>query len=194
MADTCTDSASYLALLAETAGKLQTSAVDQAVDRVFHAWREDRQVFCCGNGGSHYTASHHVTDYVKTAMVEGRRRLRAMALGDNEGLLTAIGNDISYDEIFTLPLETHGRPGDLLVAISCSGTSRNVVRAVETALEKGIDVIAITGFTGGTIGAMASIHINIPSRNFGVIEDLQMSVGHVIAQGLQARVAASPAE
>ncbi len=178
----------YLEQLGEAAGRIDAAAVDALTERIFAAWKGDQMALTCGNGGSAATASHFVCDLVKTASVEGRRRLRAVCLGDTPALLTAIANDIDYDSVFVYPMESLGRKGDALIAISCSGNSPNTLRAAEWAREHGLSVAALTGFAGGKLGELADIHINVPSENYGVIEDLHMSVGHMIAQGLQARV------
>ena len=180
--------AAYFEQTAATMKKLDANAIDAYSELLFGAWRDKRRVLVFGNGGSAYTSSHHVTDYVKTASVDGARRLHAISLVDNYGLTTALGNDVSYDETFVYPLQSYGRAGDLAVAISCSGNSPNVVKACEWAKSNGLTVVAITGFAGGKIGKLADVHVNIPSDNYGVIEDLQMSVGHIAAQALKTRV------
>jgi D-sedoheptulose 7-phosphate isomerase len=187
------NSATYFEQAAVILRKLDHAAVDAYCDLVFDAWRNRRRVLVFGNGGSAYTASHHVTDYIKTAAVDGARRLEAISLVDNLGMLTALANDSHYDETLIYPLQTFARPGDLAIAISCSGNSPNVVRACEWAKGNGLKLVAITGFAGGKIGAMAHVHVNVPSDNYGIIEDVQMSVGHVAAQSLKSRVSALPA-
>lgn len=189
MAGTIVSSAaSYFAELKDLLSQIDTVAIDRYAEALFNAWRDQRTVFVFGNGGSAYCASHHVTDYIKTARVDGKKALRAVSLVDNLGLLTALGNDVSYDDIFVYPLEAMARRGDLAVAISCSGNSPNVVRAVEWATENELLTVAITGFAGGKIGAIVDIHINVPNENYGIIEDLQLSVGHIAAQYLKTRV------
>jgi len=187
---TCNGTRAYLDTITRLFSELDTETIDRYVELIFQAWRDDRRVFAFGNGGSAYTASHHVTDYVKTAAVDGHRRLKALSLVDNVGLTTALGNDIGYDDVFRYPLAAYAQPGDLAVAISCSGNSPNVLKAVEWAKGHGLTVVAITGFTGGKLGALADVHINIPSDNYGVVEDIQLSIGHIAAQSLQHRVAA----
>ncbi|MHC4947627.1 MAG: D-sedoheptulose-7-phosphate isomerase [Planctomycetota bacterium] len=188
---TCQSSRGYFEAMADVFGRLDHDAIDAYADVIFEAWADERRVFVFGNGGSAYTASHHVTDYVKTASVEGRRRLQAISLVDNLGLLTAIGNDIDYDDVFRYGLESSARAGDVAVAISASGRSPNVVRACEWAKANGLTVVAVTGFQGGLIGPIADLHLNVPSENYGIIEDGQMAIGHVAAQVLQRKVAAA---
>ena len=182
---------SYLSSLAEYASKLDAAAIDRYAELLYDAWCQRRRVFVFGNGGSALTASHHVCDYVKTAQVTVQRRLQAFSLVDNAGLTTAVGNDIDYESTFVYPLESYAEPGDLAVAISASGNSPNVVKACQWAKEHKLIVVALTGFSGGKIGAMADLHLNAPSHNYGIIEDLHMSIGHIAAQLLQQRVAAA---
>jgi D-sedoheptulose 7-phosphate isomerase len=172
----------YFTELARAASTIDQRAVQRYADALFDAWAHDRQVLIFGNGGSHANASHTVADYVKTAMVDGKRRLRALCMSDNVPMLTALGNDMGYDTTFSFPLESYGRRGDLAVAISCSGNSPNILKAAEAAKRLGMTLVALTGMKGGKVGPMADIHINVASDNFGVIEDLHMSVGHITAQ------------
>lgn len=189
----CTTASSYLGELGKLLGRVDAAAIDRLAGLLFEAWRDRRRVFVFGNGGSAATASHWVADLVKTAAVEGHRRLQAMCLSDNAGLLTAIGNDISYDEVFRYALASHGQRGDLAVGISCSGNSPNVLRACEWARENGLTIIGLTGFGGGKLRDLSDLHINVPSDNFGIVEDLHLAVGHIVAQVLCSRVRMEPA-
>jgi D-sedoheptulose 7-phosphate isomerase len=180
----------YIDGMTELLKKIDAAPVDELADCVFQAWRDGRRVFVFGNGGSAYNASHWVTDLVKTAAVDGQRRLAAISLVDNTGLTTAIGNDLSYDETFSYPLESFAQPGDVAIGISCSGNSPNLLRAFQWARDHGLTVVALTGFAGGKAKELADIHVNIPSDNYGLMEDLHMSVGHVVAQSLKSRIQA----
>lgn len=178
----------YLEKLGAMLAQVDREAIDAYADVLFRAWKDDRAVWVFGNGGSAACASHHVSDYVKTAEVEGQRRLRAFCLSDNTPMMSAIGNDLSYDDIFVHQLESYARPGDVAVAISCSGNSPNVLKACTWAKAQGLEVVALTGFTGGKLGPLADIHINFASDNYGIVEDMQQSVGHNVTQRLQSRV------
>src|SRR5688500_6929847 len=134
MAGTTSNSAkTYLAEMSAVLQKLDQRAIEQFAELLFAAWRDRKRVFIFGNGGSACTASHFVADFVKTAAVEGQKRLMAFCLGDNHGLMTALGNDVSYDQVFAYPLASYAQAGDLVVAISCSGNSPNVLWACEWA-------------------------------------------------------------
>ncbi len=128
------------------------------------------------------------------ASVEGKKRLHAISLLDNVGLTTAIGNDMAYEDIFRFTLESYAAKGDIAIGISCSGNSPNLLRACEWAKETGLTVIALTGFSGGKVKNLANLHINVPSENYGVIEDLHLSIAHIVAQGLKARIDGSRGE
>jgi|SRR5438132_187562 len=187
-------SASYISEMSRALSQIDASAVDRFADLIFNAWRDNRHVYVFGNGGSAYTSSHFVTDLVKTASVEGKKRLHAISLLDNVGLTTALANDISYEESFRFPLASYANSDDLAVGISCSGNSPNLLRGCEWAKENGLTVIALTGFTGGKVKNLADLHINVPSENYGVIEDLHLSIAHIVAQGLKARIDGSRGE
>lgn len=180
----------YLDALGELLGRIDPTPMDELADRLYKVWRDDQQVIVFGNGGSAYTASHYITDMVKTASVDGQRKLRAISLCDNYGVTTALGNDIDYDQTFSYPLSAYGRAGDLAIAISGSGNSPNVVNACQWAKDNNLTVACLTGFSGGKIAELADIHVHIPSDNYGLIEDLHLSVNHVICQALKTRVAA----
>jgi D-sedoheptulose 7-phosphate isomerase len=182
------NASSYFDEMSALLKKVDTKAIDAYSDLLFRAWKDDRAVFVFGNGGSAYTASHHVTDYVKTAAVEGVRRLRAFSMVDNLGLLTACGNDLCYDDIMSYPLASYARPGDLAIAISCSGNSGNVLRACEWARKNKMTVVVLTGLTGGKLKDLGDVHINVPSDNYGLVEDVHLSIGHIGAQSLKSRV------
>jgi D-sedoheptulose 7-phosphate isomerase len=184
----CSHAQAYLDGLAELCGRIDAEAIDTLSGWLYETWESDGQVLVFGNGGSAYTASHFVTDLVKTAWVDGLRMLRAISVVDNYGLTTALGNDIDYSQSFVFPLKAYGRAGDLAIAISGSGNSPNVVEACRWARENGLRVACLTGFGGGKIAGMADLHINVPSDNYGLIEDLHLSINHMISQGLKDRL------
>lgn len=190
----CSTASEYLDGMSKLLARVDPGPIDSLSDRLFDVWSDDQQVLVFGNGGSAYTASHFITDMIKTASVDGQRKLRAISLCDNYGVTTALGNDIDYDQTFEYPLSAYGRRGDLAIAISGSGNSPNVVNACQWAKDNGLLLASLTGFDGGKIAALADIHINIPSDNYGLIEDLHLSVNHVICQALKNRVAAAAGE
>lgn len=190
---TCDQATGYLERVRRLSEKLDAAAVDRLAAKVFEAWRQDRLVLLMGNGGSAFNASHWVADLVKTAMVPGQRRLRAMSLVDNFGLTTALGNDIAYEQTLDFGVETYGRAGDVAIAMSCSGTSPNAVRACELAKKKGLWLACLTGPGGGKMAPLADLHIEIADDNYGIIEDAHMMIGHMVSQQLHDRVRRSVA-
>jgi len=140
-----------------------------------------RQIFVCGNGGSAATASHFVCDVLKGCSYGRPERFRILALHDNLPTLTAYSNDVSYECVFVEPLKNFARPGDVLIAISGSGNSPNVLRAVEWANANGLKTIGLTGRDGGRLGALAQLEIRVPDPHMGRIEDGHMFVCHMLA-------------
>lgn len=144
------------------------------------AFTEQRQVFIAGNGGSAATASHMANDFTKGVAQEGGRGLRAISLSDNIPLITAIANDKGYNEVFADQLLALGQPGDVLIVISGSGNSANIVRVVEVAQEMQIRTIALLGMGGGRVAQMADVSVVVPCDEYGPIEDIHMVLDHLI--------------
>jgi D-sedoheptulose 7-phosphate isomerase len=155
--------------------------VGQAIEILSQARKEGRRIFVCGNGGSASTASHFATDMVKGASYGRTSRFRILALTDSLPTITAYSNDISYECVFVEQLKNFAEPGDVVIAISSSGNSPNVLRAVEYGNSKGCRTIALTGREGGRLGPLAQLDIQIAHRHTGRIEDLHMMVMHMIA-------------
>ena len=154
--------------------------VEQAIDWLKQARARDRAIFTCGNGGSASTASHFVCDMVKGASYNRPKRFRIQALTDSLATLTAYSNDVSYECVFVEQLKNFAQPGDVLVAISGSGNSPNVLRAVEYANSAGLQTIGLTGRDGGQLGRLAQLDINVADPHMGRIEDGHMIVAHML--------------
>jgi D-sedoheptulose 7-phosphate isomerase len=166
--------------LLETIGKIDTAMVDQAIDWLAEAREHDRHVFICGNGGSAATSSHFVVDMLKGASHNREKRFRIMALNDQMPTLTAYANDVHYDCVFAEQLKNFAQPGDIFMALSGSGNSPNVLRAMEYANSIGCRTIAMTGRDGGKLGPMANLNIHVPAPHMGRIEDGHHIVCHMI--------------
>lgn len=175
----------YFELMAETARALDAAAMARAGEILAECARAGGQIFSCGNGGSAAVANHLVCDCLKGARTSSTLRPRVTSLSSNVELLTAVMNDIGAEEVFAFPLTSLARPGDVLVTISSSGNSPNIVRAVETARGLGLRTIAMTGFSGGRSAPLAEVNLHVPSANYGVVEDLHQSMMHVLAQHLR---------
>ena len=169
----------YVETLCDVLRDLPMKDLTLALRLLERAFTERRQIFIAGNGGSAATASHMANDLAKGIAEVGGRGFRAIALSDNVPLITAIANDKSYDEIFAYQLSTLGQAGDVLIVISGSGNSANIVRAVEVAQHMQITTIALLGMGGGRAAKMADISVIVPSDDYGPIEDIHMVLDHL---------------
>ena len=140
-----------------------------------------KQIFVIGNGGSAAAASHMVCDFGKNTRQPGKNRMRAICLNDNIPSVMAYANDEGYDVIFSEQLLALGKPGDILIAISGSGNSANILKALETAHQMQIKVIGLTGFKGGKMKAMTDICLVVPSDSMEMIEDVHLIINHILA-------------
>ena len=175
----------YFELMAETARAVDAGAMTRAGDILAECARAGGQIFSCGNGGSAAVANHLVCDCLKGARTSSTLRPRVTSLSSNVELLTAVMNDIGAEEVFAFPLTSLARPGDVLVTISSSGDSPNIVRAVETAHHMGLRTIAMTGFSGGRSAPLADVNLHVSATNYGVVEDLHQAMMHILAQHLR---------
>jgi len=176
--------------LGETRGvmaRLDADLIDRISEQIWQAYEQERTVYLFGNGGSAALASHLACDLAKGTAANGRRRMRAVSLNDNLALLTALANDLEYDEIFAEQLH-HIEPGDVALAISSSGNSPNVVRGLEVAQQAGATTVAITGFKGGRVKSLCDMCLVVPSDNVQYIEDSHLSVMHAIFSAVRQRM------
>jgi len=147
-------------------------------------WRERRQVFLCGNGGSAANAIHLANDFLYGIDKDGGCGLRVSALPANQAVMTCLANDIAYEDVFSQQLTVQANPGDVLIALSGSGNSPNIVKALVRARELGLTSFAFLGFSGGRALELADHPIHFPVHDMQVAEDLQMMVGHMLMQWL----------
>ncbi len=180
----------YLTQLTETLDALSREDIAAAADILAQACLARRRVYVCGNGGSAATASHMVNDLSKQATVEGIPAIRAHSLNDNVPLVTAWSNDEDYSEAFARQLECHVEPGDVVIGISTSGNSANVVRALEVARAAGARTIGMTGNDGGVLASIVDCCLFVPSMDIGHQEDVHLVMNHAIAHSLRARLSA----
>ena len=169
---------------------LDLAAVGRAAALIIAAYDTERTVFICGNGGSASTASHMAADLGKNTVAPGRPRLRVLSLNDNMAWFSALGNDLGYDNVFVEQIENLLQPGDLLIAISASGNSPNVVRAAEFARAHGGKVLALVGFTGGRLLALADVAVHLQSSDYGPVEDGHLILNHIFTAALRERIRA----
>ena len=178
------DISDYAQLLSRTLEGFDWTPVQLLADTLLSLWRTDGQVFLCGNGGSAANAIHIAKDFVYPIAKSDGRRMRAFALPANQAVLTCLGNATGYDQIFAGQLRVLARPGDVLLSLSGSGNSPNILRAMETATECGMKNYALVGFDGGKAKALADVAIHFPVNDMQLAEDAQAIVGHMVMKYL----------
>lgn len=177
--------AAYRSRLVEAIGGLDMQTVSDFVNMLLAVRQRGGTVFVAGNGGSASTASHYVVDWMLGTGI-ANPPLPVIALADNLPGVTATGNDLDFDSIFSRPLSTLGKSGDLLVVVSASGNSPNLINAVTLARAGGISIAAITGFDGGALRSVADVAIHVPTSigDYGVAEDTHVMIGHMVKEAL----------
>ncbi|MFO8012211.1 MAG: SIS domain-containing protein [Phycisphaerae bacterium] len=180
----------YLQGLKAVLDEVDRAAVARVIDLVWEAYRAGRRIFLLGNGGSAATASHWMCDLAKGCAVEGCPRVKALSLTDNAALLTALGNDLGYEHVFTEQLKVFMEPDDVVLAISVSGTSPNVLEAVRYARARGAATAGLAGCGGGRLADLVDVAVTVASRNYGHVEDLHAVLSHLVSQCVRARIEA----
>jgi phosphoheptose isomerase len=177
---------SYLDAYAEefsrAAKTIEPAAFDRAAAILLEVYARGARMFSCGNGGSASIANHMQCDHVKGVRTTTDLSPRVLSLSTNIELLTAIANDMGYENVFAYQLQSQSRPGDVLIAVSSSGRSPNIVRALTWARDNGLRTIAVTGFDGGPARTVAEVSVHVDCTNYGVIEDLHQAIMHALAQ------------
>jgi len=159
--------------------KRNLSPIEKTADLVARCLRNDGKVILLGNGGSAADAQHIAAEFVGRFAVE-RRGLPALALTANASALTAIGNDFGFRRVFARQIEAHGRGGDVVIAITTSGNSPNVLEAVKTAKRNGLVAVGMTGQSGGKLAALTDVTIKVPSKNTQHIQESHIMIGHIL--------------
>jgi len=161
--------------------------IERVVNVIINALKNDKKVLLCGNGGSAADAQH-IAGELSVKLYLDREPLFAEALTTNTSHITAVANDLSYDEVFARLIKAQGREGDILIAISTSGRSRNVIKAIETANEKGMIAIGFTGESGGKMNGICKYLIKVPSNNTQRIQESHILIGHIICEIVEKRI------
>jgi D-sedoheptulose 7-phosphate isomerase len=174
--------------LGQVAGAMPLDLLESAAEVLLACHRRGGTVFVLGNGGSAATASHFVCDLAKGTRTDGLPAFRVVSLTDNMPLMTAWANDTSYDRVFAEQLSALVRPGDVVVAISASGNSPNVLAATRVARQLGAATIALTGQSGGRLGRLAELTIQVPARSVEQVEDAHLAIAHSLCVALRARL------
>ncbi len=187
----------YLQRLQAELGRIDRGAMDRWSDALYACWHDGRGVFIFGNGGSGTTASHMAEDLGKSTLDpdelygNGCRRLRVMSLTDNAGWIMAVANDLCYEEIFVQQLKNFGQPGDLAIAISGSGNSPNVLRAVQWANDHGLHTFGLTGYDGGRLKQIQQDGLHVALHDMGMVESIHLCLFHWVLNDLYARIHAA---
>ena len=174
----------YTEKLKKVMSEINISDWDNAINLIKSTYRADRQIFTCGNGGSASTASHFIVDWNKMSQHYNGVALRGHCLADNIGLITAYANDYCYDSVFSEQLKFCGKKDDLLIIISGSGNSQNVLEAINTAHKLQMQTLALVGFSGGKAAQHAQHVAHVPIDDMQICEDLHLMFGHMVMKEL----------
>lgn len=177
-------SSEYIDRLTRVLEVLDNGSLDRAVSLVAQAWHGGKQIFTLGNGGSALTALHFINDWNKSVFMAGKRPFRGRSLVDNIGLVMAYGNDLSFQDVFVEQLKNLLNPGDLVIAISGSGNSENVLRGVNYANENGAVTLGLCGYSGGKLKEIAQHHVWANVDDMQLSEDVHSIFGHIVMQSL----------
>lgn len=184
----------YLDRLRQEIDRVSHDELKRWADLIYDAWRHDRFVFIFGNGGSGTTASHMAEDLGKSTLRpdelrdESKRRLKVLSLTDNLGWIMAVGNDLAYDQIFVQQLMNYGGPGDLVIAISGSGNSPNVLNAVDWANRHGLTTFGLTGYNGGKLRQSQQCGLHVDLDDMGMVESIHLCLFHWVLNDVFARI------
>jgi phosphoheptose isomerase len=172
----------YADELARAAKTVEAAALDRAAAILIEAYERGSRAYSCGNGGSASIANHMQCDHVKGVRTATDLTPRVHSLSTNVELFSAIANDLGYENVFVYQLQSQAEPGDVLIAVSSSGRSANILHALRWARDNGLRTIAITGFDGGESRTLADVSLHVECTNYGVVEDLHQAVMHALAQ------------
>ena len=175
----------YIKDLQRVISELPKEKIEEIAKLIYNAYKNDKNIFVIGNGGSSATASHFACDLAKNTAKnpsdKNEKRIKAISLTDNHALITAIANDISYDEVFSQQLVNLVGKEDVVIGISASGKSRNVLKAVELASKKGAITIGLIGFDGGMLKDLADYSVIVPIKHYGKAEDAHHIIMHIVS-------------
>jgi len=184
----------YLGRLRDELDRLDRPAIERLAEAIYAAWQAERFIFVIGNGGSAATASHFCEDLGKNSLRTGDlhddsiRRVRVLSLTDHVSWITALGNDLSYDEIFAQQLRQYASPGDLCIAISGSGNSPNIITAVEWANQRGLTTFGLTGYDGGRLKQIQHDGLHVALDDMGMAESIHGSILHWVVEDVHGRI------
>jgi len=179
----------YLRYLAKVMSELDIVQISDFMDALDNARMKGRRIFIAGNGGSAATATHLANDLAMVSIKTGQRAFKVMALTDNSAIMTAIANDLDYDDIFVEQLKINYEKEDLLIVISASGNSPNVIKAAQWVKDNSGQVLGLLGFDGGRLRNICDIMVlvNTPTGEYGPVEDIHLVINHLLANWFQGR-------
>ncbi len=173
---------SYYKKEIEVIEKLDKEEINKAFNCLLKHYDDSSTIYVLGNGGSSATANHMVCDFNKGISMDLKKPFNVVSLTDNVPILMAIGNDVSFEDVFYLQLKNKLKPNDCIIAISGSGNSHNIIKAVKYAKYLGCDIIGLTGYAGGKLKDYADINVHAPVDDMQITEDIHMSFVHVSMQ------------
>tara|TARA_B100000131_G_scaffold314274_1_gene350859 strand:- start:1056 stop:1628 length:573 start_codon:yes stop_codon:yes gene_type:complete len=178
------DIENYISVSHKVLKKIDKNDIRKAIDLIINKINSNKKIITCGNGGSALTASHYITDWNKSYNLKTGKKLLGFSLNDNIGLITAIANDLAYEEIFSSQIKTIVDKEDLLIIISGSGKSKNIINAAKTAKEIGCSTLGIIGYDGGDLKDICDNLVHIPSWDMQICEDVHLVFGHLVMKSI----------
>lgn len=174
----------YFKDLNDTLSSIDLNSIENAINIIKDKVEDNKKIITCGNGGSAYAASHYITDWNKSYNLKTGKKFKGLSLCDNYGLVTAYANDTSYENVFSGQLENIGEVGDLLIVVSGSGNSKNIINALKTAKKLSIKTLSVIGYDGGECINISDYFVHIPSFDMQICEDAHLILGHIIMKAL----------
>jgi len=175
----------YFNKLSEVSKKINYEKIEELANLILNHYLSNKNIFVCGNGGSASISNHFICDHLKGTSLNTNLLPKIVSLSSNLEIITAIANDIKYDEIFSFQLSRLARQGDCLITISSSGNSENIIKAIKWAKKNKLKTVSLNGFDGGRAKRISDISINVPCNNYGIVEDLHQSIMHILAQSIR---------
>jgi D-sedoheptulose 7-phosphate isomerase len=172
----------YIKALHESLSKVTVQSLNAALNKIKSTLKTSNHIYVAGNGGSAAISDHLCCDFTKGTYIPSQPCLKTHSLSSNTAVITALGNDLGYEDIFSHQLKMLGQKDDLVILVSSSGNSANIVKAAKTAREMGMQTIALTGFSGGDVSSLVEVHLHVPINNYGVVEDSHQAIMHVLSQ------------
>jgi D-sedoheptulose 7-phosphate isomerase len=179
----------YVGRLGTALDSLSRGELTELGEILSRAYRNGKQVFTVGNGGSSSLASHMAADLAKNTIGPNMRRFRIVSLNENAAIVTALANDLGYENVFSEQLTNVIRAGDVLIVVSASGNSPNIIKAINYARTQSAEVVGLLGFDGGKAGELADLAIIVPSWDYGIVEDVHLIINHILVEHFRARLA-----